>query len=63
MFQQTTKYSTQMTNIMLRSFDFEIKINQIIEKKITNLFKIYTCKTIRDKNKKEWTNKSQRKKK
>jgi len=32
MFQQTTKYSTQMTNIMLRSFDFEIKINQIIEK-------------------------------
>jgi hypothetical protein len=32
MFQQTTKYSTQMTNIMLRSFGFEIKINQIIEK-------------------------------
>jgi hypothetical protein len=33
MFQQVVEYSVQMTNILLRLFDLEIKNNQIIEEK------------------------------
>jgi hypothetical protein len=33
MFPQTTKYNTQMTNILLRFFNLEIKNKQIIEEK------------------------------
>jgi hypothetical protein len=33
MFQQTTKYNTQMTNIMLIFFDLEIKNKQITQEK------------------------------
>ncbi len=33
MFQQVVEYSVQMTNILLRLSDLEIKNNQIIEEK------------------------------
>jgi hypothetical protein len=33
MFQEATQYSTQMTNILVRLFDFEIKNKQITKEK------------------------------